>query len=126
MTPIDAGSPRQRFANLSPARKHLVEILRRLQFGRIEGLSIVASEPCFDPAPLVVRTFRLPAEATESGRPEGDFVLKKQLLELFQQFDAWQNAVITRLECRFGLPFLVDVVMSEDALTTTAFDRRTL
>jgi hypothetical protein len=115
MTPTDASRP-QRFANLSPARKRLVEIFGRVQFGRIDGLAIVAGEPhFFDPAPIIVRTIKVPSEAADAQVPVGDFVLKKPILELFDRSDVWQNVTITRLEFRRGLPIIIEITESEIA-----------
>ena len=97
------------YAGLSPARKRLVDTLRELQFGRITNISIYGGEPQWTPAPTITQTIKLPLEA-EAGEPMGsDYVLKKPLADLFRCFDRRQNAVVSRLECRFGLPCLVEI-----------------
>jgi len=106
------------YASLSPARRRLVDVLRDLHFGRIEGLAIAGGEPQFDPPhtpPTIVRTIRLPAE-TESPEPSrSDFPLKRPILDLLLQFDRHQAGVILRLECRHGLPCLVEFVAGSAA-----------
>lgn len=104
------------YASLSPARKRLADVLRDLEFGRVEGLAIAGGEPQFDPPnplPTIVRTIRLPAE-TESPEPRApNFPLKQQMLDLFLHFDRHQAGMIRRLECRYGLPCLVEFVASD-------------
>jgi hypothetical protein len=112
-----------RYSNLSPARERLVDVFCGLPFGRIEHLVIVGGEPQFHPAPVVIQTMKLPAEAYTSTVPTGDFVLKKQILDLFECFDRWQNATILRLECRFGVPFLVEVKVGQLAESHHRTDR---
>jgi hypothetical protein len=121
-----SGSPRpSHYASLSPARKRLVDVLRDLQFGRIEGLAIVGGEPQFDPphsAPTIIRTIRLPVE-TESPEPNAqNFPLKQPMLDLLQHFDRQQAGIVLRLECRHGLPCLCEFLAStaNDARATSA------
>jgi len=111
-------SPRlSHYASLSSARKRLVDVLQDLQFGRIEGLTISAGEPQFDPPhtpPTIVRTIRLPAD-TEPPVPHAhnNFPLKQPILDLLLHFDRHEAGVILRLECRHGLPCLVEFVASD-------------
>ncbi|HEY1757746.1 MAG TPA: hypothetical protein VGG72_20410 [Bryobacteraceae bacterium] len=89
-------------------RRHLIDTLGRLQFGRIEGLSIINTEPQFDPPPVVIQTLKLPAQSDTHTPCAADFTLKVQFLELFRFFDLRQNVLITRLEFKSGLPVLVE------------------
>jgi hypothetical protein len=108
-------SDTQRYASLSPGRKRLTDVLRQLQFGRIANLSIAGGEPQWNPAPTIVQTIKLPVEAGAVDPLEGDSLLKKALVDLFRCFDRRQNAVVSRLECRFGLPCLVEITASEES-----------
>jgi hypothetical protein len=96
---------------------------RRFQFCRIEHLRIAGSEPQWAPPPTIIQTVKLPADADIPDPTEGDFVLKKQLVDLFECFDRWQNATILRLEFRFGLPCFVEVILVEDASNAHTPDR---
>ena len=98
------------YERLSPARKCLVDVLSELQFGRIEVLSIAGGEPRLNPSPTIIHTIRLPVEACVLPSARVDYVLKRHFQDLFQCFDRWQDVVIARLECRFGLPCLVEFV----------------
>jgi hypothetical protein len=93
-------------ASLSPARRRLLELFQRVNFGRLESLAVCNCEPVLDPRPVVVREHKF---AGENGpRPElatDDFLLKQQVVELFAFFDQLQDGVIDVLEVKHGLPF---------------------
>ena len=118
MSAPDLSTSVSRFADLSPARKRLVEIFRELQFCRFESLPIAEGEPQLDDPPTIVRLIKLPIEAETPAEAEspaeipGDFALKKPTLDLFKQFDRYQSGVVRRLECRFGQPCLVEFVIT--------------
>jgi hypothetical protein len=101
------------YGSLSPARKRLIDVLRGLQFGRVENLLIAAGEPQFDDPPTIVRTIKLPAEAGTAGPCPPDFALKQPMLDLLRCFDSYQTGVVRRLECRFGQPCLVEFVAGD-------------
>jgi hypothetical protein len=93
-------------AALSPARRRLVELLQQLNFGRVEGLSVLDGDPVFDPPPRVVREVKFGGE--NGPRPEAaapDFPLKSQVVELFRHFDEIGDGTIDVLEVKHGLPF---------------------
>ena len=91
---------------LSPARRRLVEILQRLNFGRVEGLEIWGGEPVLDPMPRVTREHKF---AGENGpRPEAaraDCKLKNQVADLMALLDAVGDGTIAVLSVKHGLPF---------------------
>lgn len=65
-----------------------------------------AHQPVFDPPPTMIREHKFAAE--NGPRPElasTDFLLKRQIAELFAFFDERQNGVIDVLEIKHGLPF---------------------
>lgn len=93
-------------ARLSGPRQALVELMQQINFGRIENLTIRHREPVLLPRPIVVREIKFGAE--NGPRPElnaADFLLKRQVVELFDYFDAFPSGVITSLEIHHGLPF---------------------
>lgn len=93
-------------ASLTHPQARLVDLMQRLNFGRIEDLHILNGEPLFDPPPRVIREHRF---ARENGpRPEvakADFALKAEVVDLFAQLEAIGDGVITRIEVQRGLPF---------------------
>ena len=93
-------------AALSPARRHLLKICQQVNFGRIECLSLRAAQPIFDPPPRIVREIKFGGE--NGPRRElgvADFLLKRQVIELFEFFDEMQDGAIDVLELKHGLPF---------------------
>lgn len=97
-------------SQLNPARRWLLELLQEVNFGRVEQLRVSDGEPVRSPAPLVVREIKFAAE--NGPRPEraaADFLLKAQVVELFQLLDQVRDGVIDVLEVKHGLPFRVFV-----------------
>ena len=99
--------------DLAPERSHLIELMQRINFGRIERLVINDGQPVLDPSPRMVREIKFGSE--NGPRPEAttaDFSLKAQVVELFRNFDELRNGVIEVLDIKYGLPFRMAV---EDA-----------
>lgn len=93
-------------ASLSPARRRLLELFQRLNFGRLESLAVRCGEPVCDPQPVLIREHKFGGE--NGPRPElttTDFLLKQQVVELFAFFDELHDGVIDVLEIKYGLPF---------------------
>ncbi len=92
-------------ANLSVPRRKLVETMQRIAFGRIEQLHIRDGDPVFEPPPRIVQEIKIGGDG--GSRPEvagSDFVLKKQIVELFQHLAQFDNGTIEAIEVRYGLP----------------------
>lgn len=94
---------------LSPSRGRLLDLMREIGFGSIEGLIVFRSEPVFRPAPRIVREVKFAGEAAGPSTTEGDFALKAQVIALFDQFDQIRDARIDRLEIKHGLPFRMNI-----------------
>ena len=100
--------------DLPSSQKRLLKLMQSVNFGRIEQLVIRNGQPIFDPPPRVVREIKLGTE--NSSRPETaleDFVLKKQVRDLFDQFLHLNNATVRTLVIQNGLPIRMSV--EEDA-----------
>ncbi|GIW90019.1 MAG: hypothetical protein KatS3mg109_0451 [Pirellulaceae bacterium] len=93
-------------ASLSPARRRLLELFQRVNFGRVERLSIQNAEPVLEPPPRVIREIKFGGE--NGPRPEleaHDFLLKTQVVELFEHFDRLGTGIVDVIEVKHGLPF---------------------
>lgn len=91
---------------LSPARRRLVELMQRLNFGRIEALQVRAGEPIFDPMPQVTREYKFCSDNgphREAGR--SDCQLKNQVRDLMSLLDEVGDGTIAVLTVKHGLPF---------------------
>lgn len=91
--------------DLSPPRQKLVELCTRVGFGRLIRLAVVDGEPVLDPKPLAERDYRLGGDLGPQGPGSGDFLLKKQHLDLIALLDEIGTGEIAILEVRNGLPF---------------------
>jgi hypothetical protein len=80
--------------------------MQRINFGRIEGLVVGNGDPVLDPLPRIIHEVKFGGE--NGRRPELDtsnFLLKTQVVELFQYFDRLHHGTIEVLEIKHGLPF---------------------
>jgi hypothetical protein len=99
-------------SSLSAPQKRLLETMQKMNFGRIEGLSIRGGEPNFSPLPRIVRDVKLGA-ADSGSRPElnsDDFALKREHIDLFENFRRLGHGTIECLEVKSGLPFRFSTV----------------
>ena len=97
-------------SSLSPARRRLVLLMQRINFGRLEHLLIQNGEPSFDDTLRVYREVKFCAE--NGPRPESaiaDFVLRTQVVDLFNEIDRVGNGVIESLSIKHGVPFGMSV-----------------
>lgn len=97
-------------AGLTTARRRLLALLQRVNFGRVEGLVVRGGEPVLDPPPRVVVEHKFAAE--NGPRPElgaGDYALKAQQADLLRLLDRVGDGVIPVLTCKHGLPFQAEV-----------------
>jgi hypothetical protein len=93
-------------SSLSPARRRLIELMQSINFGRIENLTVSAGEPAFDPPPRVVREIKIGGDnGPRAERNASNFLLKEQVVELFQYLDHLRDGTIEVLEIKHGLPF---------------------
>jgi hypothetical protein len=93
-------------AALSESRRQLVELMQQVNFGRIEGLVIRNRAPVLDPLPRIIHEVKFGGEnAARPEREAADFILKTQVVELFEQFDRLDGGTIEVLEIKHGLPF---------------------
>ena len=100
-------------SSLCEPRQHLVQLMQKVNFGRIEHLVVRDGQPVLSPSPRVVREVKFGGE--NGPRPETsleDFVLKDEVVELFRYMDEFQDIVIDVLEIKHGMPFRMTV---EDA-----------
>jgi hypothetical protein len=93
-------------AQLTTSRKRLVEVMQALNFGIVHGLVVCDAEPVLEPLPHCVREFRFPGEnGARAELGSEDFLLKTQVVQLFELFDEVRDGTFERVEVRHGLPF---------------------
>jgi len=94
----------------SRPRMKLIELMQSINFGRIMGFKVLGGEPVLNPRPTIVRAHKLKGE--NGPRPElsaADFLLKQEIVELFNFLDDLQEGEIDLIEIKHGLPFLIEV-----------------
>lgn len=95
---------------LSTARRSLVEVLQRVNYGRIDGLVVRRGEPVLEPMPRIIHEYKF--QSDNGPRPETqkvDFLLKHQVVEVFARLDEIHDGVISSIEIQRGLPFRMTV-----------------
>jgi hypothetical protein len=101
-------------SQLTPARRAIVELLQRINFGIIHNLKVENRQPVLNPEPTVIREIKLAAEnGPRSEYHTPNFRLKPQWIELFELFDSLGTGVIESLEFKNGIPFKVMVADSQ-------------
>ena len=92
--------------SLPEPRQRLVELMQSVNFGRIESLTVHGGHPTFDPPPRVVREIKIGGDnGPRAERSANNFLLKEQVIELFEHLDHLGNGTIEVLEIKHGLPF---------------------
>lgn len=90
---------------LSPARRRLVELMQEINYGRIKALQIQAGEPVFSSSVCIEDEVVFGKDnASNASLAKSDFVLRKEVVELFLFFDHEQQLSVERLEIQDGLP----------------------
>jgi hypothetical protein len=100
-------------SSLSNSHRRLVELMQRLNFGRIEELIVRGGEPVFDPAPKVIQKVKIGGE--NGPRPElssEDFLLKKQTIELLETISDLGEGTVLTIDVKHGLPFAVEIELA--------------
>ena len=95
---------------LTATGRRLVELMQRMNYGRIEGLVVRDGQPVFDPPPRVIRKIKIAAD--NRPRPElvaTDFVLRKEVVELFQHLEALGTGFVRCIEVKNGVPSSMDI-----------------
>src|SRR5262245_41585135 len=94
--------------DLTPAEQRLLAWLQRVNFGRIRRLEIRDGQPVFEPPPRLQRDHKFGGRnGPRRELDQEDYVLKKDVAEMFQQLRRLGNGTIANLEVRDGLPVLM-------------------
>lgn len=100
----------RQLSDLSPARRRLVDNIRRIGFGHIDRLRVRNGNPVWDSPPDIYSNHKygcsdrpLPIHKQKAGE------LMKQFVDLFAEFDERKDFTITRLVIQDGLPLRREV-----------------
>ena len=88
--------------------------MQRINFGRIEGLSIRRGEPVFEPAPRIIQDIKIcggeNGPMAEVARD--DFALKSQVVEMFEHLSRLDEGSVAVIHVQHGLPCRLTIEQS--------------
>jgi hypothetical protein len=92
-------------SSLSAPQRRLVEIMQRLNFGKIE-LTVSHGEPTFDPAPRLIQDVKLGGgeNGPRAELTRDDFALRSQVVELFNHLSRLSDGSVAVIHVAHGLP----------------------
>jgi hypothetical protein len=98
----------------TPERQRLITLMQQICFGAIYDLRIRWGEPVWDPPPRVVRRKKFGGiNQPRAQAGQTDFVLKREVVELLNEFDNLRNGVLPVIQIAHGLPIVYEF---EDAI----------
>ncbi len=112
LPPLPSVSNRQK-QDLSKPQQALVDLMHQLGFGTIHGLVVRDGNPVLSPPPRIFEEVKLDYDGPRSESPAGhNFVLRQEYVRLFARLDAVQNGEIERIDVQNGLPFRVNIAVT--------------
>jgi hypothetical protein len=103
-------------AQLSPARRRLVSLIRDVHFGRIEELQVRQGQPLFSPPPRVIRTVKVAGSKATKPSQRDDAELKRESLDVLRELEALGDGVVRRIEVAHGVPLFMEIVDPQPAV----------
>lgn len=96
--------------SVSPARQQLLEWLRNIYYGRIESLQVENGEPVLNPPPKIIHEHKIHGmNFPRPIPPWRDYLLKEEVVTLFNYLNEIGDGTIDRIDIQAGLPFRVTV-----------------
>ena len=100
-------------ADLTPARRQLLELMQSINFGRMESIPIRGGQPALTPLPRIIREIKFGGEnGPRAELHASNFALKSQVVEFFEHLDHLGHGMIESLEIKHGLPFRMMIAES--------------
>lgn len=97
-------------ASLSTNQKHLLELMQRINFGRIENLAVNNGEPIFKPPPSVIYKKKIGGDNNPRSETDlQDFRLRKEVVEVFDILKHHNDGIVRKIEVQDGLPRFIEV-----------------
>ena len=96
-------------SELRSSERRFVAAMQRLGFGRFEFLRIDHGELVLDPWPTTVRDVKFCARTSQPDTAAEEFLLKQQVVELFEYVRGVDVGEIRILEVKNGLPFSMEI-----------------
>lgn len=100
----------QSLSEMSEEHAFLIRLMQKVNYGRIEGLSVRNGQLVLDTPPRVIREIKFGSE--NGPRPESaarSFAVKAAVTHLLKHIGALRQATIHSLDVKGGLPFAMKV-----------------
>jgi hypothetical protein len=98
-------------SRLAPAQDAFIQLLRQINYGRVEYLVVSAGEPVMSPPPRVIRTVRFGASEDTGTTPSVEELAQRPAVrKLMSLLSRIQNGCIARLEIRNSQPAFMELV----------------
>lgn len=98
--------------DLLPSERSFVTAMQQLGFGRFKSLRIERGELVLTPWPDSIRNVKFCASGTRLDVPDGEFLLKPQVAELFEYIRDVDAGEIRTLQVKSGLPLSMEIEMA--------------
>lgn len=101
---------------LCPLRRRLLELMQRINFGRVQFI-VRDGQPDFTQPVLTVRTVK-PASGENKPRPEArrtDFELRKEVMVLLDHVARASDGASVMVKVQHGLPVLIEIEQEHTA-----------
>ena len=96
-----------RKSTLTPARCRLIDLMSRMQFGRITALDVQGGDPSFGVDSQVLTEVLFGKSQSGTAPTGSDFALKREVVEFLEVLDRVGNGRLELVDIRNGLPFRV-------------------
>ena len=99
-----------RLKDLPPGRNWIVGLMQYINYGRIQFLPVRGGDPVFGKSLQWQIDYKVCAE--NGPRPEmalGDYLLRKEVISMFECFQKLGNGIVVNIEVKGGLPFMITV-----------------
>jgi len=103
--------------DLSPSERRFAAAMNHLGFGRFEFLRIERGELVLEPWPVTVRDVKFCAKSNQPDTVAENFLLKPQVVELFDYVRSVDVGEIRTLQVRNGLPFSMEIEHRPDPVS---------
>ncbi|MGI8991924.1 MAG: hypothetical protein ACR2I2_20375 [Bryobacteraceae bacterium] len=106
--------PPKSICDLLPTEQWLIAAMEQIGFGRMEFLQIRDGQLVLDPRPDIIRDVKFAANKSDKDKPNSDFPLKRQLIELLEYIRSVRQGEIRSLFIRHGLPFQMEIQVTPE------------
>lgn len=97
--------------NLLPSERRILGAMRRMRFGRFEGLQIRNGELVLDPWPPTIQDMKCGSQGSQQTTTANEFPLKQEVVERVEYIRGVAVGTIRILEILYGPPFSMEITL---------------